>query len=64
KKNQPKNQIIKPSAPVYAGSRFSSSSNLLSPRASKRDSPNDGLAMLSGISLLRVPNALRLLALP
>ncbi|RMV62333.1 Alpha/beta hydrolase protein [Pseudomonas syringae pv. pisi] len=63
-KNQPKNQIIKPSAPVYAGSRFSSSSNLLSPRASKRDSPNDGLAMLSGISLLRVPNALRLLALP
>ncbi|RML65566.1 hypothetical protein ALQ91_05386 [Pseudomonas syringae pv. syringae] len=63
-KNQPKNQIVKPSAPVYAGSRFSSSSNLLSPRASKRDSPNDGLAMLSGISLLRVPNALRLLALP
>ncbi|KPX58538.1 Uncharacterized protein ALO53_04577 [Pseudomonas amygdali pv. photiniae] len=63
-KNQPKNQIVKPSAPVYAGSRFSSSSNLLSRRASKRDSPHDGLAMLSGNSLLRVPNALRLLALP
>ncbi|RMR61225.1 hypothetical protein ALP83_00869 [Pseudomonas syringae pv. actinidiae] len=63
-KNQPKNQIVKPSAPVYAGSRFSSSSNLLSRRASKRDPPYDGLAMLSGNSLLRVSNALRLLALP